>query len=206
MRNKYVGEDIRQRLGGTVIRYNNRPYYCAVDGGLIILQDLVTGRIEHKVTADDPLIDISSLDLGYVNISHPLSCAVHCARAGQRRYKQGVDFHHLVYNVLTIPSEKFSMNGDWMKCQGFLDAYEGKYPSFKDATKMISSGSKSVALSREVAILRDKDIMKVFVKNDEVGWYKAGTNSVYVPTTETSWITGYYLETIEGWKIVEGVK
>lgn len=205
MRNKYVGEDVRQRLGGTVIRYRNIPYYCTVEGRHILLENIVTRHLEHTINFDDPELDISSLDLGYINIVNPVACAVHASRIGQRRYKQGVDLRALSYDVLTLPSEKFALNADYMFCQGFVDAYQGKYPSVSDALKMVSKTHRSVALSNDVAILRDKDIIKVYVKTEEIGWMKAGINTVNIPKSETSWMYQYYLEKLDGWKIVEGV-
>ena len=167
---------------------------------------MVGRRTEHRVVHDDPELDISSLDLGYVNIQNPVACAVYLARTGARRYKQGIDLNALSYAVLVPPGLSFGVSGEMMFCQGFLDAYEGKYPSLKEAIKLIGAGARSVALSTDVAVMRDKDLFKVFIKGDEVGWMKAGTTIVNVPKTDTSWLSTYFLERIEGWKIVEGVK
>lgn len=205
MRNKYVGEDIRQRLHQTIIRYRQQPFFCSVDGTIINLLDLVTMKVMHRVLHDDPEIDISSLDLGYMNVTNPAPVAIHMARVGGRRYRQGVDPKSLSYDVLLPSSEKFHFNPDLIFCQGFVDAYNGKFPSVKEAIGMVAKTHRSVAISNDVAILREKDIIKVFVKNEEVGWMKAGGSIVNLPPSETSWINRYFLERFDGWKIEEGV-
>lgn len=205
MRQKYVGDDVRARLGGTVIRYRGKPYYCEVGGSSISLINIANRLVEHNnIPFDDAELDISSLDLGYVNITTPVECAVHTARVGNRRYKQGVDFRTLTYDVLTLPTEKFAFNWENMFCQGFIDAYEGKYPTVDEALKKIAK-KRSIALSNDVAIMREKDLIKVYVKNEEVGWMKAGTKKVIIPPTPTSWMYHYYLERLEGWTVTEGV-
>lgn len=202
MRNKYKGDDIRSRLGSTVIRYKNHPYFCEANGENLDLLDLVTKRVTHRVAADDPYIDISSLTLGYFNIG---MAAVYIQRHPYRRYKQGVDLNALEYRTL---SKDFVYGAHDMFCQGFVEGLLDRYPSFaKAVSNMLTDKAQSVALSRDVALKREKDLFKVHVKGDEVGWIKSGTNRVLIPPTESSWATVWILKDTSGaWEVVEGVK
>lgn len=203
MRNKYKGADIRARLGSTIIRWKGRPFWCEVEGETINLMDIVTKQSIARVDPDDTDLDISSLTLGYFNIG---DCAVFLARQPLRRYKQGVD-----PNLLTIAtlSNSHRVDANGILCQGLVDGLMDRYPMFKEAIKKVSK-VQSVALSRDVALLRDKDLVKVHVKGSEVGWIKLGATTmdkVYVPPSDTSWITVYILQqTSDQWEVIEGVK
>lgn len=207
MRNKYTGQDIRARLENTIIRYNGKPYICGCEGEIIVLYDVISKAIMHRKEPDDPGLDVSSIDLGYMNLEIPRKCAVYLRRNPLRQYRQGVDLRNLEYEVLTLPKHRFGISYEYMNCQGFLDSYEGKFPSFKKATAMLLvEGWFSAALSKDVAILRDGDVFKVSFKGGEVGWGKLGSNHVLVPKTEVSWVTVFNLNLIDGWEITEGVK
>lgn len=206
MRNKYRGQDIRARLENTIIRYNGKPYLVGVDGEIIILYDIITKAIIHRKNPDDPGLDVSSIDLGYVNINEPRVCAVYLKRNPIREYKQGINLRSLEYDALTLPKHRFGVGSDMMQCQGFLDSYNGNFPTLKEGIKRITiDGGHSVALNKDVALLRDVDILKVYFKQDEVGWIRVGTNKVTLPKTETSWVTLFNLNLIDGWEVVEGV-
>ena len=207
MRNKYRGQDIRSRLENTIIRYNGKPFLCGVDGETIILYDLISRAVMHRKNPDDPGLDVSSIDLGYMNLEIPRKCAVYLRRNPVRQYRQGVDLRALDYEALTLPKHGFGVSYEYMNCQGFIDSYNGKFPTFKKAIAMITvEGWYSVALSKDIAILRDNDVFKVNFKGNEVGWGRIGTNKVLVPKTEVSWVTVFNLNLVEGWEVVEGVK
>lgn len=207
MRNKWRGGDINARLGGTVIRYDGRPYHCTVEGEQIVLHDLISRQVIHRKNPDDPGIDVSSLDLGYVNIENPGRAAVYLERNPARRYRQGVDFSYLRYTPLTRPGSRFGVGGEHMWCKGFVDSHMGNFPSFKQAMISLINGiAMSVALSKQVALLKDKDSVKVYIQSEEVGWIKDG-NRVIIPKTEVSWVTVQTLELVSReWIIQEGVK
>lgn len=207
MRNKWRGADINARLGGTVIRYDGRPYHCTVEGEQIVLTDLISRQVIHRKNPDDPAIDVSSLDLGYVNIETPARAAVYLERNPARRYRQGVDFNNLRYTPLTRPSSRFGVEPNSMWCKGFVDSHMGNFPTFKKAmSDLLASKAHSVALSKQVALLKDKDDIKVYYQTEEVGWVR-DMNRVIVPKTEVSWITVQTLELVsKEWVIQEGVK
>lgn len=207
MRNKYRGPDIKARLGSTVIRYKGVPYWCEVPDIDLVLIDMVDRSTKARVDADDPDVDISSLTLGYVNTPHPYNCAIYLARNPLRMYKQGVDLSRLTYTPLVEDKDKFAVDYNRMFCQGFVDSINNVFPTLNEAIKILTTSKvKSVAVSKDIGLLKQVDMLKVYLKGLEVGWMKLGSNKVFVPKTETSWLTIYTLEMIKGWEIIEGVK
>jgi hypothetical protein len=208
MRNKWRGQDIRARLGDTVIRYDGRPYYCTVDGEQIVLHDLISRQIIHRKTPDDPGLDVSSLDLGYVNLEVPHRAAVYLERLPSRRYRQGVDFNNLRYTPLVNAGRRFGVESSHMWCQGFVDSHMGVFPSFKKSVSLLTDGkAHSVAMSKQVALKREDGSFKVYIQTEEVGWIKAGTSTVIIPKTEISWVSVQTLELVSReWKVQEGIK
>lgn len=203
MRNKYKGDDLRSRLGGTVIRYKGTPYLCDVQGEDLVLSDLVSGALVARVSPDDPMIDISSLTLGYFNIG---KSAVYVTRHPYRRYKQGVDLGALQYQTLSQRNAYGA--ADMLRNQGFLDGLNDKFPPLAKALNDIMTNSKdSVAISRDVAITKDKDVFKIHVKGSEEAWMKVGTTRVLVPPNDSAWATVWILkDACSAWEVVEGLK
>lgn len=205
MRNKYKGEDLRARLGGTIIRYKGNPYLCQVNGEELCLHEIVGGALAHRVEADDPFIDISSLTLGYFNIG---KAAVYLSRHPYRRYKQGVDLGALEYRTL---SRNYQYQSSDMFCAEFVNGLNNKFPRLKEALARLTNGIRdSVAIHRDVAITKDKDVFKVHVKGSEEAFMKTGTTGtpkVFVPPSDASWATVWILKDACGdWEVVEGLK
>lgn len=212
MRNKYVGQDVRARLSGTYIRWRGNPYYCEVDqnGDSIALYSLVDGSMTVRVSSDDPDLDISSLDLGYVNTSKRYKCCVYFQRNPYRRYKQGVE----PQSLSTFPRSSNYGPGDipahGINSEEFYDSMCGKFPAYKVALSMITSPAtkyESVALSRDVAVQKDKDMLRVWIKKDQVAFIKlSDSNRVYIPKTELSWVHELILSSAcSSWVLEEGI-
>ena len=205
MRNKYRGADIRARLGGTIIRYKGEARYCEVEGETVCLHDIVNKNLVARVTPDDPLLDISSLTLGYYNIRDK---AVYAMRNPYRRYKQGVDFYSLTYLVPSgTPLTRFEADHMW--CQGFVDGFNGIYPNLRDALTMIRKKTwTSVAISQDVAIANDGKNLKIYIKGEEEGWLRVEGETItgIIPKSDTSWILRMLLEyASRQWTVSEGV-
>ena len=207
MRQKYKGKDVIDRLHNTIIRYKNHPYLCTVDSsGVICLNDITNGNLSHKVSPEDEDLDISSINIGYVNIADPdYRMAVYLKREPARRFKQGIEFERLTQKTLKPGMSHISPNK--LHCRGFVDAVLGSFPSLQKALVDITkNGWASVAVSRDIAIMRDKELLKVYLKDDEVGFMRLGTLEVNVPKTELSWYHAFLLESIKEWKVTEGIK
>lgn len=209
MRQKYKGEDIRARLHGTILRYKGFPYLADVDSaGLVGMHDIATGSLVTRVYGDDENIDISSINIGFVNIIDPdYKCTVYLKREPLRRFKQPLEFDFLTQKVLrqgvpTIPKNKLSS-------AGFVDAVMGKFPPLEEAINLIiKRGWYSVALSRDIAIKREADTLKVYLKESEVGFMKLDNKErkLVVPMSDVSYYHCVYLRDIKGWTVVEGIK
>lgn len=207
MRQKYKGDDVRSRLHGTIIRYKNIPYYCAVgEGNVLHLSDLSTGNLIATVDHDDVDIDISSIPLGFVNLDNPnYKICVYLKREPYRKYKQGVCLEALTQTVLS--SSKGIIGPDRLRCNGLVKTVEGKFPSLSQAIDLITKGGwTSVAISRNIAIFRQDSILKIYFDEKEVGWMKLGTKVVNIPKSEFSYFYVDQLKLVADWNVVEGGK
>jgi len=209
MRQKYKGEDIKARLHNTIIRYKDEPYLADVDSaGTIGLNDLASGTCIGRVSADDELLDISSISIGYVNIIHPdYKLAVYLKREPYRKFKQGIEFPSLTQKALRDNISGVSHH--ILHSKQFVDAVHGKFPSYKDAFDLLTKKSfHSVAVSRDIALKKERDVLKVYLKDTEVGFIRltGDHNKVYVPKSEQSYYYILLLDGIKDWTIIEGVK
>lgn len=173
MRNKYAGADLVGRLHGTVVRYKGIALYCQVDGGDLVLRTLTNDRMYARITPDDPELDISSLPLGFVNFS-ARQFAVHIRRDPVRRYKQCVDPQAMTYTSL---SSRHHAAGEVFKDPGFQENISNTFPNFKQALTQVSKTWESIALSRDVALFRQANVVKVHIGTDEVGFIRLQSGS-----------------------------
>lgn len=207
MRNKYKGDDIKGRLHNTVIRYKDHPYMCNTEGTVIGLHDISSGNLVFQVDSDDEELDISSINIGYVNVFSPdYKLCVYLKREPLRQFKQGLVIELLTQKVLRngVPAIGKSV----LMSRGFVDAVLGRFPSYEEALKMlIKEGWHSVALSRDIAIKRENELLKVYIKDTEVGYIRLSeTNKLIVPKNSQSYYHVLLLEDIRGWTVVEGNK
>jgi hypothetical protein len=207
MRQKYKGDDIRARLNGTIIRWKGVPYLADVSGdGQIALLDVATGNLIARIESDDDNIDISSINIGYVNIINPdYKTAVYLKREPTRQFRQGIAIDHLTQKVLR--KDLNSVPRGAIMSTGFVDAVMGRFPSIDGAFDLITKkGWFSVAISRDIAVRREADLLKVYLKESEVGYIRLGTKKLIVPKTEQSYYHVALLSDIKGWEVSEGLK
>ncbi|QIG73028.1 hypothetical protein EVB99_037 [Rhizobium phage RHph_N3_19] len=207
MRQKYKGDDIKGRLHNTIIRYKEHPYMCNTEGTVIGLHDISSGNLVLQVDSDDENLDISSINIGFVNIYSPdLKLCVYLKREPLRQFKQGIVLELLTQKVLRAGSGGLSKSA--LMCRGFVDAVLGRFPTYNEALKMITKDSwHSVALSRDIAIKRENELLKVYIKDTEVGYIRLSeTNKLIVPKNAQSYYHVLLLEDIRGWSVVEGNK
>lgn len=210
MRNKYKGVDVKNRLSNTIIRWRGIPVICKTtdDGTILSLFDMRTrNTLIANVDPDDPNIDISSINLGYVQFPAPYNCAVYVRRQPRRIYKQGVDPSHLTYTPLSIRYGNGDADYAMMYTESVFDSLTGKFPTVKNAIDMITKAKvESVALSLDVGLIRNKDTFKFYIKGVEVGFAKASEpNVVIIPKNEVSWVHTLILSEIKGLVIKEGM-
>jgi hypothetical protein len=87
--------------------------------------------------------------------------------------------------------------------RGFIDAVLGRFPTYQEALDMITKkGWSSVALSRDIAVKREDDLLKVYIKDTEVGYIRlSDTKTVVVPKGTQSYYHVLLLEDIKGWSV-----
>jgi len=207
MRQKYKAEDIKGRLHNTIIRYKEHPYVCNVEGTIIGLHDISSGNLVAQVESDDEALDISSINIGYVNIFSPdHKFSVYLKREPLRQYKQGIVLELLTQKILKAGGGAVSKSV--LMSRGFVDAVLGRFPTYSEALKMVTKdGWHSVALSRDIAVKREAELLKVYIKDTEVGYIRlSDPQKLIVPKGIQSYYHVLILEDIRGWSVVEGNK
>lgn len=168
-------EEIRFRLEGTVVSYDNRPVYISrvqvpdiedeKEIARVFFFELPYGGIvkrgvpapkETRKYLSSKKFDLTPLKLGYFNY---LDQAVFASRAPVRQNKQG-----LCRNTCTFTDPR-GRRDDGMNfetaigAEGFVNMIDGKYPSFKEAGDMIGDKAmSSVAVSRSFAFVIENDL------------------------------------------------
>lgn len=169
--------DLETRLGGSLFMYKGRLYSYSFDGELIRTKDILSGEYGPRLPVDDPDIDISSIELGYVNSygagrddsSTPKTTAVYVTRAPLKQWRQGV--HPNNVQVVAVSGSWVSWSREsLLYSRGFAEACMGVFPTLAEALK-VPSGS-SVALSRTVALHKaDYGSVGVYYKCKAVGYF-----------------------------------
>lgn len=144
--------DVHMRLQGTFLRYQGDVYFCEHGGGMNIqLYRIDRDHLEptHKVDANDPDLDISSVPLGYCNVGHG---PVYFMREAARKQKQGVSLNNIVgYDEKSRrwqnPIGKFMP----VPFDRIRDTILGQYPSLDTIIK--KKDKKGAAFHRRVCIM-----------------------------------------------------
>jgi hypothetical protein len=194
---KYPPADYAARLDKCIVRYAGELCQIHVETqSQFWLYDILNkGKALHKVVPKDARLDISTIPLGWFNTN-----AGYCAyskRLPHRMYKQGIYIGGRQSNVKVsalLPAGLQPDAPEQIFCEGFVDSYHGKFPSFDQGVKLITSGStKSVALTKDIAIVRKDKLFLVYLKEDEIGWIAPGTRIVKVPNANEAWVYSKYL-------------
>lgn len=190
---RYVSNhDLCQYLSGTIVRYKGLPYMFEVDeDNYAHLYDMVTGEPKvEKIRPDDADLDISSPDLGYMNVETGVQ---YVYRNTARYYKQGICNYNIKFSGIDGKNNyPGSINSKWLKA-----CLLGDYPSLDVALKIITDPDdkrNEIAISRDVALqYRDSGIILIYLKAKEVASFSVNTKKVSLPTSELTWILERYL-------------
>lgn len=201
MRCKYLDQDYEQRMNGGIAFYDGKPVLITATRGIIHIQKFPEGDLIKDIKKDDPLLDLSSPALGYVNYKN---ACFYVYRKPERKYKQTLTSGAIgIFNPSsTKPDDSVRMEHLFMSTE-FKAMLEGKYPKLADVMSGLNSGIKikGRAIDRDVAIARDSyGIVRVYYKFDEVGYINPGETVVRVPHTELAWVVSRYLKEY-GWEV-----
>lgn len=195
--------DLNDRLEGSIVLYKDFPYYCAVRpdptnlavGNLFLVRmdeydgrNVSTKAIQIKV--DDPDLDISSVDLGYVNYESTSGNSVYYLyRTTAKRFKQALYPAYISYK--TIDGVDSSAGVVWNSRSGF-DILVDLYPSLSTALERLDRRGE-VAISRDVAIKKvGSGPMFVYLRTKEVAWIDS-RNLEMVFSHESDWVDRKYV-------------
>lgn len=191
-------KDLMDRLGGTHIKYRGEIVYAEFGhypdpetkkevSGLILFDPLGSGKTIAMISPDDPDLDVSSFELGYVNTESERRDVkpdvIYLTRSPQKQWKQGFMPQRIRANAVdgskytsswSIPSIFSSLCGDYPSYELYKDLRARKDPPDK------------IALSRQVAVKTElsgvtlvyidcKNVayisgQKVVLKDDNLKW------------------------------------
>lgn len=194
-------KDLHDRLDGSIVLYKDYPYYCMVkhnDDGVggdifLIRMDEYDGRQKAndaiKVDIKDPDLDISSVDLGYVNFEHRDDWyALYLYRTTAKRFKQALYPSYI--SAKSIDGQNATAQGVWTSRSGF-DILTDTYPDLGTALKEIDTRYE-VAISRDVALRKLKcGIILVYLRTKEVAWIDPRSNEM-IFSEKSDWVDKKY--------------
>lgn len=195
---KYLPQDYEARMNGGVAFYDGKPVLLSAVGGVVEICSFPNGDLIKRIVPDDPLLDLASPSLGYVNMTNR---TYYVYRKPERKYKQTLTYGALAY--FDPLEEKLALRiQDVFYTENFKSMLEGKYPKFEAANAIVAKAEnnvKSRAISRDVALAVDSfGIVRVFYKMDEVGHIDG--KSVIIPHSDLAWVVSKYL-TGYGWEV-----
>ncbi len=195
----YLPQDFATRMDGGVAFYDNKPVLISADTqGNIIINSFPDGAKIKRIPAEDPLLDLASPRLGYVNLKE---YSVYVYRKPERKYKQTLTYGSIGYYEPT--SSGFRIGVDTLFYSSpFREMLLNSYPTLKTAMENLNSKKKvSVAINRNICLAVDSfGIIRVHYKMEEVGYIKPGEFTVRIPKSELAWVVSKYLEKFD-WKV-----
>jgi hypothetical protein len=186
-------EDAVMRLDNSVVRWHGIPVFLQQEEGYLFAMTPLDGKSEvpKVVDANDMELDISSPELGFVNLSsHPVADAVYVARIPARRYKQGVDGQGL--RCLRAGNNEDTLFRDskgWAVPFKDLDkTIRNEYPTAAEAyQKVTETEALGVAFSRKFAFSKLEDnpkVIRLLLAKETVGFVSIGRKQPTVTLLE----------------------
>ena len=180
-----LGHDLETRLGGSIFMYKGIPYRMSYESGIIRTNDIRDGSVGPKISPSDPDVDISSIELGYVNTygvgdsdqNYPDRTAVFVTRLPYKQWKQGI--HPTNVQLFAVDGDYISWGKEsLLYSKGFAEMCMGQYPRMSLALTL--RPGESVALSKDIAIKKsDVEVTGVYYKCKPVGYFdRRGTKFV----------------------------
>jgi hypothetical protein len=175
-------EDIKVKLNGSWAYYKGEPVKISTgadfdDYKKISISSIRKGRWYHHstISVNDPEFDQYNLRYGWFN-SPEHSRAILSSRIPSRRYKQGI--HNEVLSMVGYYGADglTSVNFDIASIDAMMRAM---YPVLDDAIVLLKDRG-SVALSRDVALIKMGDEVRVFVGDDNVGRFHIEDGTVEI--------------------------
>jgi len=178
MLNHLNPNDYNSRLNNSICLYNGHPVNVSVREEENTFQ--LTGIhpntkfVSINIKSTDPLFDISTPPLGWMNFFSSENFALYVERLPVRRWRQGICSTNTRFTPL-INGSLFKGGGgrDYIYTFQFEDMILGKFPSLKECISTLKKQTHtvhSIAVDRDVCLAKKDNIYTVWYKKDEVGW------------------------------------
>lgn len=189
-------KDIHDRLSNTYVRYNSRVVYVETfntedDETKLILYDPL-GKLEQiTVKPDDPGLDVSGFELGYMNLTS-VPQVYYFSRPPSKQWKQGF-----------MPQRARATSIDGSKglpvpnVKNYYESLSGDYPDLDDAMK---SDKTEVALSSQVAIQKTlSGVALIYINCKNVAHVTPGANKkIHIKDGNFRWAYARILQPLFG--------
>ncbi len=204
-------KDLSDRLNGTIIRYKGVPVHVTVKGdGRLHLTDVANANSMSgnlgAVSPKDPDLDISSIEIGYMNWDWSKESRRYLTVSQQRgegnkvsylqrlpiqRYRQGLTSD--VVRTLGVDGEsnKYSSESSMeLFNEGFKNMVAGNYPTYPEAAQLLFDGEeKEIAISIDFALkATDSSLILVYYQTRNIGWIEPNKGLIKIPDDELEWV------------------
>lgn len=168
-------EDTNMRLDSSIVRYKGSPYWAQATGSksrinLFSLIKSEEGLPVYEIDANDPDLDVSSIEIGYCN--HKSLGTVYITRAPYRKQKQGLSSVNTLWASVGSSNLK-SLTGTQFFDEGIISAILGEYPSVKTVLKSLSDNYgewKAEAISNSFCLsAQPKGTIEVYFEQSKIG-------------------------------------
>lgn len=206
MKCKFPDRDLSQRLDSTVCRYQGQPVWVRYhDVQTLALYSLASGgkKLITNIRSDHPDFDISSVPLGFVQITDSL--VGYFTRRPNRIYKQGLSADSVGVKYISRDPKLLAGGHGMLLTQAFENMVNNNYPSLDKAMYDLrrSDKEREIAISRDIALSVNPNLKLVYVHykaEKDVGWIPPDTNIVIIPSSEEAWIISKYLSSF-AWEV-----
>lgn len=154
-------DDVKSKLAGTIINYNDVPVVCKaavlceddMESFMLHITNSLTGRNMHHVKLQDPKLNWTKFNLGYINYGN--HGAFWFYRQPLRQYRQGLKAEQMKY-LASERTPDFGLNFPG-PCKQTEDMLLNRYPSIEEIEKKLKDGeAPTVAFHRDLALSWDK--------------------------------------------------
>lgn len=169
--------DVELRLHGTVVKYEDKYYYCAisaaVEGPAVDLYDLVQCDrvIMRGVDANSEKLNVQDYNLGYAQFT-PNWCG-YIIRPPLRQQKQGLSKSSVRIGVVDAVSKFDPISTGHFHSEGIRRMLEGKYSTLDEAVKTLEGADASdkacVAISRDFALKKAGKQVELYYRTNFIG-------------------------------------
>lgn len=198
MPNLYTLEkDLQDRLSHSIIRYDGVPYLCVYEKkGRLSLYHPVTSEKIKEIKPDDPLLDISSIEVGYMNMctahTNNKNRVFYLVRLTKKKYIQGLTVGGLYAYTIDNEANSLTHDVDIIRTDGFYKSITGDFPTIGNLLTTMRAGEQW-AVAQDVALRKSRlGLTTLYYRNKELGYFEDGSD-VFKCKDKYLWVFERYL-------------